>query len=299
MIEASVVICAYTFDRWDDLVASVASVRAQVPPAREIFVVIDNNEPLRQAAKAKIAGVKVVANSKVPGLSGGRMTGAELATAPIIVFLDDDAVADPGWLAALLAEYQDERVLGVGGHIDPLWRVPRPAWFPAEFNWIIGCTYAGMHVENKQVRNMIGANMSFRADVLCDTGDFEEKLGRRDGVHKAGTADDTEFCIRAARLHPGGIFVYCQNARVRHVVSGQRTTWRYFVDRCRLEGNAKALLTSLTGTKDGLASERRYVLTLINAVLREIVTGNFRCAAAICAGFSITTATYARARLAR
>lgn len=73
----------------------------------------------------------VVANSKAAGLCGGRMTGAELATAPIIVFLDDDTIADQNWLKHLSSKrIGDDRVLGVGRHIDPLWRRPPPSWFP-------------------------------------------------------------------------------------------------------------------------------------------------------------------------
>ena len=84
-----------------------------------------------------------------------------------------------------------------------------------------------------------------------------------------------------------------------HAVPAQRATWKYFVHRCRMEGTAKAVLTGLTGTKDGLGSEWRYALTLVGSVLREIVAGNFRRAAAICAGFTITVFAYGRGRLAR
>lgn len=306
MTDASVVICTYTLDRWAELTAAVASVRRQTRPAREIFVVVDHNEALRERAEREIEGVTVVANTKAPGLSGGRMTGAELATAPIVVFLDDDAAAaDQYWLAYLLEAYRDTRVLGVGGHIEPLWRVPPPPWFPPEFNWVIGCTYTGMPVQDDgRVRNLIGANMSIRADVLGRVGGFEAELGRRESggaiVDVAmGSCEETGFCIQASRLYSGGIWVYCPKARVTHVVSAQRATWRYFVRRCITEGTAKAVLTGLTGSRDGLRSERRYILTLGRAVLRDIVTAKIGRAVAICAGLSITTTAYARARLTR
>jgi len=304
MSDVSVVICAYTLDRWDDLNAAVASVRAQTYPTREIFVVVDGNEALRERAEREIEGVKVVPNSKTAGLSGGRMTGAELATAPIIVFLDDDAIADPNWLAHLVEVFQDDRVLGAGGHIDPLWRRPPPSWFPPEFNWIVGCTYHGMPVHNGQVRNLIGANMSVRADVLRRSGGFDTKLGRREdggailGV-VAESCEETEFCIRVSRVFPDGIWLYCPQARIQHIVPAQRATWRYFVHRCRMEGTAKAVLTGLTGSRDGLGSERRYVLTLARSILRYICTGKLGRAMAICAGLSITTSAYGRAVLAR
>ncbi|MEU7405752.1 hypothetical protein AB0B09_31710, partial [Streptomyces sp. NPDC044948] len=43
----SVVICVYTEDRWEDILAAVASVRAQSHPARETLLVVDHNEALR------------------------------------------------------------------------------------------------------------------------------------------------------------------------------------------------------------------------------------------------------------
>ncbi|MGB8277891.1 MAG: glycosyltransferase family 2 protein [Methylovirgula sp.] len=309
MIEASVVICAYTLDRWDELVAAVASVRAQSRLPREILVVVDGNEDLRQRAACEIESVTVVANAKALGLSGARMTGAELATAPVIAFLDDDAIADERWLEELLDAYQDARVLGAGGHIEPLWRKTPPAWFPAEFNWVVGCTYEGMQVRDGQIRNVIGANMSIRSDVLRSTGGFASKLGRRraDGFRGgvAGSCEETEFCIRATGLHPGGIWVYRPKARVRHIVSEQRMTWRYFVHRCRMEGNAKGVLADLLRAKNDLGPERRYALTVLSrAVLREIGSsfagqrGAVSRAGAICAGLAITTAAYMRTRLA-
>jgi GT2 family glycosyltransferase len=204
-----------------------------------------------------------------------------LATAPIVVFLDDDAIADRNWLAHLVEIFQDPRVLGAGGHIDPLWRRPPPRWFPVEFNWIVGCTYTGMPVRNGQVRNLLGANMAVRADVIRRTGGFTAEWGggetwraaRSKAVSEA--CDETEFCIRASRLFPGGIWLYCPKARIQHAVypaSAQRTTWRYFVRRCRTEGTAKSVLT---GSRDGLGSERRYVLTIAQSFFRYLITGNF------------------------
>jgi GT2 family glycosyltransferase len=304
---ASVVICAYTLDRWDDIKAAVQSVQAQTCPPHEILLVVDGNEQLRRRAAAEIAGVRVVANNKTPGLSGARMTGAELACAPVLVFLDDDAVADPQWLGALLAAYRDDRVLGAGGYVEPLWLSPPPRWFPAEFNWVVGCTYRGMPVREGRMRNPIGANMSVRADVLRRAGGFATKLGRRDGRALAGgvaeSCEETEFCIRASRLHPGAFWAYCPDARVRHKVPAARTTWAYFVRRCRMEGTAKAVLTGLAGTKDGLDSERRYVIGLAQAVARELgaALAGDRVAmgrvGAICSGLAITAGAYLQARL--
>ncbi len=310
---ASIVICAHTLERWDELTRAVESVRTQTPAAHEIILVIDNNEALRERAAREIAGTMVLDNVRQPGLSGARMTGAEYASSAVIAFLDDDAAADPGWLEAMIEAYHDPAVLGAGGPVEPLWSAPRPSWFPQEFNWVIGCTYAGMDVRNGRVRNPIGANMSVRADVLRRAGGFSSHLGRRKlGFSVSGKAsisgkaescEETEFCIRAARLHPGGYFAYQQRARVHHSVPVQRATWKYFVQRCLIEGAAKAALTGLAGT-GGLGAEAHYVCKVLpRAVARALISalrgeaGAAARAAAIVSGFALTAFAYARSRL--
>ncbi|MGH1571184.1 glycosyltransferase [Methylobacterium sp. P31] len=77
MSEASVVICAYTEHRWDELQAAVASVKAQTCSPKEIFVVVDGNLALLRRAARTFDGVRVVPNNNRPGLCGERVTGAE------------------------------------------------------------------------------------------------------------------------------------------------------------------------------------------------------------------------------
>ncbi len=300
MDTASVIICAYTMDRWDDINAAIASVRDQTIPAHEIILVVDGNIELQRRAETEFAGITVVTNSHMQGLCGGRMTGAELATGSIIVFLDDDAVADPQWLDELLRGYRSQHVLGVGGRIVPLWRAPEPSWFPEEFYWVIGSTYKGMNIgPHGEIRNMIGANMSVRADVLHRSGGFTGELGRVGGaLSSANSCDDTEFCIRAKNVC-GGEWIYRPMARVHHSVPASRTTWEYFVHRCRMEGTSKAVIGDLIGSKDGLSSERRYVVTLASSVLGYVVRGQFRRAMAVCLGLAITTVAYVKTKRAR
>ena len=42
----SAVVCAYTLDRWPDLVAAIDSARAQEPPPAEVVLVVDHNPEL-------------------------------------------------------------------------------------------------------------------------------------------------------------------------------------------------------------------------------------------------------------
>jgi glycosyltransferase involved in cell wall biosynthesis len=301
----SVIICGYTFERWDDLASAVASAQRQTRPAHEVIVVIDGNPDLKRRADEQLTGALVLSNTHSSGLSGARQTGAERATGTILAFLDDDAIADVDWLEQLRRAYEDPNVLGVGGLIDPLWREPPPRWFPAEFNWVVGCTYAGMAVETTRIRNPIGANMSVWASVLANAGAFDTRLGRTDGNKGLyGTAEETELGIRTTASHPGRYWVYRPQARVSHVVPAERASWRYFVRRCRVEGRAKAVLTEVAGVQAGLESERVYARSVLpRAVMHgfgEALKGDpggLARAGAIVTGLGITTVSYATSRL--
>src|SRR5690242_16649034 len=79
----SVIICAYTEDRWDNLTAAVESVQRQKFSRFEIIVVIDHNPGLLERAGECLPGVVVVENIKTPGLSGARNSGIAVAKGDI------------------------------------------------------------------------------------------------------------------------------------------------------------------------------------------------------------------------
>lgn len=300
----SVVICAYSDRRWDQLRAAVESVRRQERPAEEIVLVIDHNPDLAARAVAELAGVRVVANEHERGLSGARNTGVRHSRGDVIAFLDDDATAAPDWLAALTAIFAQPDVIGAGGLARAAWAGPAPAWMPPEFLWVVGASYVGLPPTTAPVRNPIGANMAFRREAFELVGGFTDGIGRI-GRTPLG-CEETEFSIRLRARLPAGRIMHVPQARVDHHIAAERATWRYFVSRCWAEGISKALVTAAVGSADGLSSERSYVLrTLprgvlsgVRAVGRGEPAGLAR-AAAIVLGTAVTAGGYARGRAAR
>ena len=296
MTDISVIICAYTEKRWNQLVAAVESAQRQTLAAREIIVVVDHNPALMDRARSHFADVILLENRETGGLAGARNTGIVAAQGEIIAFLDDDAFAQPTWLQMLSAGYQDERVVGVGGVLEPLWPNGRPAWFPDEFDWVVGCTYRGLPEETGPIRNLIGANMSFRREVFNEVK-FYSGIGHT-GTRPFG-GSDPDFCIRVNQHWPEKVFLYEPKAHVHHHVDVKRTYWSYFCLRCYNEGLSKALLTRRVGAQKGLSSERKYTLhTLpkgalqgLKDALRGDVSGLGR-TTAIVAGLLITTTGY-------
>jgi GT2 family glycosyltransferase len=303
--DLSVIICAHTEERWYDLLAAIASVQGQTLPAHEIIVVVDHNPALRDRLHAHHPALHIIENHEIRGLSGARNSGIAVAQGAVLAFLDDDAVAAPDWLAQLAAAYTRPDVMGAGGLIAPLWESGCPRWFPAEFQWVVGCTYRGMPEVTSPVRNLIGCNMSFRREVFAAIGGFRSEIGRV-GSRPVG-CEETEICIRAQQNQPAKVLLYVPAAQVAHRVPGRRSGLAYFRARCYAEGLSKAQVAGFVGVHDGLASERNYTLrTMPVGVLRGLgdvirhgdLAGVGR-AGAIVAGLLITTTGYVVGTLAR
>lgn len=292
----SVIICAYTAERWDDTMRAVASVQAQQSAPHEIILVVDHNSELLARLAKALPGVRVVANTSEQGSSGARNTGVALATGDIVAFLDDDAVAQPGWLAALTAHYADAAVMGVGGRTTPGWATQRPRWWPPEFDWVIGCAYTGR--EPGVVRNLHGGNDSFRRDMFT-SGGFPSQIARSATDRRPLSGEATEFCIRAGKTWPHRVFVYDDRAVITHRIPEAREKFSYFCSRCFSEGLSKSFVTTSVGVRDGLAIERRYTaVTLPLGVLRGLgraIRGDWAAllpAAAITIGLMCTAVGY-------
>jgi glycosyltransferase involved in cell wall biosynthesis len=303
-VALSVVICAYTTERWERLRHAVESVLTGSGAPVDLIVVIDHCDELLDSATHLYGAdrrVRVIPNTEKQGLSGARNTGVRAARGDVVAFLDDDAVAQPGWADDLGDHYRDATVAGVGGYASPVWPSTRPAWLPAEFDWVVGCSYIGQPKRLAQVRNPIGCNMSLRRSTFMHVGGFRSEVGRV-GATPVG-CEETELFIRIRTDDAANQVLFDPNIRVEHHVSDDRTTLRYFIRRCYHEGLSKAVVTELVGTTDGLSSERSYVTRVLPmAVVRELMSmkpDGLARAAAICLGLAATTAGFARAKVSR
>jgi Glycosyl transferase family 2 len=302
-LAVTVIVCAYTLDRWAATKSAVASVLAQRPAPAQVLLVIDHNLELAALARAELPEVTVLESDGDPGLSGARNTGLKAATQPITAFLDDDAEARSGWLAALVEPYQDAGVAATGGGVWPRWSGSRPDWLPPEFDWVVGCSYVGLPTVSAQVRNPIGANMSFRTELALAAGGFNGTIGRVGTLPRG--CEETALAIQVtARAHARVIYVPA--AGVDHHVGPERTTAGYFVRRCWHEGQSKAAVVGLVGATSGLSRERRQAAVVIPAaigrelssLLRGHMAGGKRIGASV-AGLAASTSGYVVGRWGR
>ncbi|RKR75626.1 glycosyltransferase family 2 protein [Frondihabitans australicus] len=294
-LTVSVIVCAYTQRRWQDLQDSVESARTQ-SNTTEVIVVIDHEPELFRMAKARWPELVVIENSEAQGLSGARNTGVAAATGDIVAFLDDDATADADWLTWMIDSFDDPYVVGVGGHAEPVWPDAKgPKLYADELLWIVGCSYRGLPTERADVRNAIGCSMAFRRATILAVGGFSSTLGRVGNIPLGG--EETELCIRIRQADPNARILYEPLSLVNHRVSADRGTWGYLRRRSFYEGVSKAVLARSLGRGDSLASESSYLTKVLPAAFfRELADarhGGIKRAAAITLTVTATVAGYA------
>jgi O-antigen biosynthesis protein len=213
----TVVIC--TRERPTHLDHCLEAVMRLVYSSFDVLVV--DNAP-RDAQTRDVAarwGVRYVVEPAV-GLSRARNQAMRECHSDVIAFLDDDALPDPEWLTGLAREFEDPRVMAVGGRILPLSVETEGERLCAMIN-NSDSRGSERRVVDRQVRSWFelanfggvgdGGNMAFRGRTLEIWPGFEERLGRGAILH--GSEEHHAFFSLIER---GYRVVYTPHAVVRH-----------------------------------------------------------------------------------
>lgn len=263
-----VLVCTHQAERLDQLTAAVDSLAAQTRPPDELLVVVDGDEQLADHVRACLPEVRVLCLGSNQGVSVARTRGAAALGTDLVVFLDDDAVAEPGWVAGLLVPLADPEVLGSSGRSVAAFLGPRPGWLADEFLWVVGCSYRGMPTEPARVRNFFGGCAMVRRSVFLEVGGFDPTVGHHGDF--VGGGEEADFCLRATAA-TGGSFAFEPAAVIHHRVPVARLTWGYFLARCYGEGTMKARMArrqeaGALGPETAFA--RRAPIAIVTALLR-------------------------------
>lgn len=211
-----VVIC--TRDRPEQLGRCLQAVLAQCYPQFDVLVVDNASRNARTREVAEEHGVRCVTEPRV-GLSVARNRGAtETGGAEILVYVDDDALPEPGWLAKLSAEFIDSQVMAVCGRILPT----DPNTEGGRMCAAMGLLDGGPQrlVVDRDVPNWFdlmrsgltgGANVAVRRSAFLVWSGFDGRLGLGTVL---GSAEEDYAFFSLIRL--GYRVVYTPHAVVRH-----------------------------------------------------------------------------------
>lgn len=206
-------------------------------------VVVDNAPPsARPVVEATADGslpVRYLAEPR-PGAVHARNRGIAAARGSLIVFLDDDVVPQPGWLATLVGPILAGECDVIGGRVvlDP--SVPRPFWLNEDAlgGYLARYDRGDDPVELTDPADyVITANAAFRADALRAAGGFDAALGPVGAVPLAN--EELALC---RRLHTAGARMRYVPATVVHDLPRSRLRVRYLLRRTFAQGRSDWLL---------------------------------------------------------
>lgn len=254
----SAVIC--TYDRYDLLPKAIASLTQQGLPADAFEIVVVDNSPDHEQAARFAERYRATKNlkwivEKRPGLSNARNVGANEAAAPIITFMDDDAIAAPSWLQSLVSAFEHfgDRAQAAGGRVAPIWGAPRPSWLHDDLlGYVSVVDWGGSPRIAGEKEWVAGTNIAFRVDALQSAGGFSVALGRNKAGHALLSNDEIEVIERIRAR--GGRLLYVPEAVVEHLVPQERLTQEWFRRRVAWQ----AVSDYLQNPKDLFEKAARY-----------------------------------------
>ena len=211
----SVVIC--TRNRPEQLDSCVRAVLRQCYSPFNVLIIDNASKDSQSFEVAARHDVRCILEPKV-GCSSARNLGARESSADIVVYIDDDAMPEDGWLEGLCIEFRDPRVMGVAGRILP----SAPHTEGARMCVAMGILDGGSErlVFDRDIPQWFdrartgiggGANMAIRRSAFSVWRGFEPCLGL--GAILKGGDEDYAFITL---IKSGYRIVYTPSAVVRH-----------------------------------------------------------------------------------
>ena len=194
------------------------------------------------------------------GLSAARNKGIKEAKGDIIVYIDDDALVDIGYLrtyADWFASHSD--TMACGGPVEPLYETQEPEWFTPYTKALLTawCNYGSKAREYPKGCYPSGGNAAFRIKVFEQVGLFNTALGRKGNSLMASEEKDI-----FDKMHALGMQIkYLPGTVLHHIIPQTKLEQDYF-DRLTLQIGISERQRTLT------ISKGKYVKRLISECIK-------------------------------
>jgi glycosyltransferase involved in cell wall biosynthesis len=225
----SIIICTYNRASYlQDTLESLFDTDAD----HENFeiIIVDNNSTDRTKEITRAAAqnnpqfdIRYCSETR-QGLSHARNRGVAEASAPVLLFLDDDISAPAPFIASWISFFKNHpRASGGGGKIQVQFDAPRPPWMSHFLLPLLGHHNFGNHIKKYPTNKYpFGGNMAFRKEVFEQYGNFNTDLGRKGSNLTA--SEEKEFF---QRLPDSQLIYYLPDAFIHHRVDKKRLTKSY------------------------------------------------------------------------
>jgi len=229
--QVSVIIC--TLDRVNCLPACLESLCDQVGIDRAEVIVVNDGPTDRTldiveqgSSRLNIRYVKAGFRS----LGKARNLGLHEATSPVVAYLDDDATAEPGWLASLTVDFASSDFAGQTGPVTPngSWDEANQWLHPAVARQLFSLAAdRPVSIDLHYPDCLLGCNMAFKHDFLIRCGGFSPDI----------QSYDEAFVVWPAMKH-GHRFFFNRNMRARHRIDPRRLDPQFIWKKFRGQGAA-------------------------------------------------------------
>lgn len=248
-ILVSVIAC--TYNRPQLLKSTLESlIKLDFNPEQFEIIVVDNGnnnqslevyKEINQNGRCRITYIP----EETQGLSYARNKGITCAQGKTVAFLDDDEIVPANWLTELIKPYTDDDLIAcVGGKIIPVFPDDQPpSWYSAEIAGFFGGVDHGGNIHDVDFSEEYigGGNMSFKRQVLVDSGMFNVRLGIIGTSSYSGEENEL-----AQRIQNKGFRVlYNPFAITYHRIETERISKQFFRKRCFQSGKAEMMYNPL------------------------------------------------------
>lgn len=204
------------------------------------------------------------------GLSVARNRGARETPAPLLAYLDDDAVASPQWLRELATAYANEEKLAIaGGKVTLIWPEGRvsPKWISEDLAGCLGAYNLGSETVDIQEPGLTprGLNYSIRRKFLEQVGGFDANLGRVGNK----LLSNEELYMTELALKNSWKVAYLPDAVVAHHVAPERLKPSWFLRRSWWQGVSECYRERIAG-RTGIAQLRRGSERLLRGIYKTL-----------------------------
>jgi GT2 family glycosyltransferase len=233
----SVSIC--TRNRAAFLERAVRSVLPQLTPDTELLLVDNASTDDTWAVCRRLAKEDAQVNlhfEPTLGLSASRNTALRAARGHWVLFLDDDAQAEPGWLESyrkFISSPPNLKIAVMGGGVVPCYAAPAPKWYNRK--------HGRFDCGNKPLRmaggGLMGCNSAYHREATLGVGGFDEQFGYKGNA--LIPREETELQDRLIRS--GWECWWLPGAVVQHQVMAERLTFKGMARGAFYAGRAAAI----------------------------------------------------------
>lgn len=248
----SFLICTYNRERYLGKCLEALAHQNAEKSSYEI-IVVDNNssDATAQLCQSFIAqhpalnGRYIKENKQ--GLSHARNRALIEAKGDWVVFLDDDAFAEPQYVSALQSHIQQfPDMWSFGGRTYPQWEEQEPKWMNPFLLPLLAVVDRGDKSDYFRAKKFpIGANMGFRKALFKQIGNFNPELGRVGKNLASGEEKDLFDRIKKLNypIH------YIPEAIVRHIIPASRLEKSFIRRQAISIGHSERQRTLMLGNK--------------------------------------------------